>query len=68
MTSSGSLDQGPISLTIFPSQKIQIRWKFHLALIHLLMIISRQNLAHAMTAQLSGHVPNMVAITLLIFG
>ena len=36
---------------------IQIRWKFHLALIQLLVIISRQNLAHATAAQLSCHVP-----------
>ena len=47
---------------------IQIRWKFHLALIQLLMIISRQNLAHATTAQLLCHVPNIVAITFLVFG
>ena len=47
---------------------IQIRWKFHLALIQLLVIISRQNLAHATTAQLSCHVPNIVAITILLFG
>ena len=43
---------------------IQIRWKFHLALIQLLVLISQQNLAHATTAQLSCHVPNLVAITL----
>ena len=47
---------------------IQIRWKFHLALIQLLMTISQQNLAHATTTQLSRHVPNIVAITLLVFG
>ena len=47
---------------------IQIRWKFNLALIQLLVIISRQNLAHATTAQLSCHVPNIVEITLLVFG
>ena len=47
---------------------IQIRWKFHLAVIQLLVIISRQNLAHATTAQLSCHVPNIVAITILLFG
>ena len=47
---------------------IQIRWKFHLALTQLLVIISRQNLAHDTTAQLSCHVPNIVAITLLVFG
>ena len=29
---------------------IQIRWKFHLALIQLLMTILQQNLAHATTA------------------
>ena len=47
---------------------IQMWWKFHLALIQLLMIISQQHLAHATTAQLSCHVPNIVAITLLVFG
>ena len=47
---------------------IQIWWKFHLALIQLLVIISQQNLAHATTAQLSCHVPNIVAITLLVLG
>ena len=47
---------------------IQMWWKFHLALIQLLMITSQQNLAHATTAQLSCHVPNIVAITLLVFG
>ena len=50
------------------SIKIQIRWKFHLVLIQLLMTISQQNLAHATKAQLSCHVPNIVAITLLVFG
>ena len=38
---------------------IQMWWKFHLALIQLLMIISQQHLAHATTAQLSCHVPNI---------
>ena len=47
---------------------IQIRWKIHLALIQLQLIISQQNLAHATTAQLSCHVPNFVAITLLVLG
>ena len=47
---------------------IQIRWKFHLALIQLLMTISQQNLANCTTAQLSCNVPNIVAITLLVFG
>ena len=47
---------------------IQIRRKFHLDLIQLLMIRSQQNLAHATTAQLSCHVPNLVAITSSVFG
>ena len=47
---------------------IRIRWKIHLALIQLQLIISQQNLAHATTAQLSCHVPNFVAITLLVLG
>ena len=42
---------------------IQMWRKFHLTLIQLLVIISQQNLAHATTAQLSCHVPNIVAIT-----
>ena len=46
----------------------QIRWKIYSALIQLLVIISQQNLAHATTAQLSCHVPNFVAITLLVLG
>ena len=44
--SSGTHFTNDFSITI------QIRWKFHLALIQLLVIISRQNLAHATTAQL----------------
>ena len=44
---------------------IQIWWKLHLAVIPLLAIRSRQILAHARTAQLSCHVQNFVAITLL---
>ena len=47
---------------------IQIRSKIHLALIQLQLIISQQNLVHATTAQLSCHVPNFVAITLLVLG
>ena len=47
---------------------IQIRWKIYSALIQLLVIISQQNLAHATKAQLSCHVPNFVAITLLVLG
>ena len=42
---------------------IQIWWKLHLAIIPLLAIRSQQILAHAMTAQLSCHVQNFVAIT-----
>ena len=47
---------------------IQIQWKIYSARIQLLVIISQQNLAHATTAQLSCHVPNFVAITLLVLG
>ena len=44
---------------------IQIRWKLRLAVIPLLAIKSQQIFAHATTAQLSCHVQNFVAITLL---
>ena len=44
---------------------IQIRWKFRLAVILLLAIRSQQIFAHATTAQLSCHVQNFVAITVL---
>ena len=44
---------------------IQIRWKLCLAVIPLLAIRSQQFFAHATTAQLSCHVQNFVAITLL---
>ena len=44
---------------------IQIRWKLRLALIPLLAIRSQQIFAHATTAQLSCHVQNFVAITVL---
>ena len=49
---------------------IQIRWKFQLAVIQLLVIISqqKQNFAHATTGQLSGHVQNFLAITSFEFG
>ena len=50
------------------SAPIQIGWKFHLALVKLLVIILQQNLTHATTAKLSCHVPNIVAITVLAFG
>ena len=44
---------------------IQIRWKLHLAVIPLLAIRLQQIFAHATTAQLSCHVQNFVAITVL---
>ena len=44
---------------------IQIRSKFRLAVIPLLDPRSPQSFAHATTAQLSCHVQNFVAITLL---
>ena len=47
--------------------EIQIRWKIHLAVILLLAIRSQQIFAHATTAQLSCHVQNFVAITVLEF-
>ena len=47
------------------SPAIQIRWKIRLAVIPLLAIRSQQIFAHATTAQLSCHVQNFVAITVL---
>ena len=44
---------------------IQIWWKLRLAVIPLLAIRSQQIVAHATTAQLSWHVQNFVAITVL---
>ena len=44
---------------------IQIRWKFRLAITQLLAIRSQHIFAHAMTAQLSCHIQNFVAITVL---
>ena len=44
---------------------IQIRWKLRLAVIPLMAIRSQQIFAHATTAQLSCHVQNFVAITVL---
>ena len=41
---------------------IQMWWKFHFALIQVLIKWSLQNLAHGTTAWLSWHVPNFVAI------
>ena len=47
---------------------IQIRRKFRLAVIHLLVILSQQNFVNATTAQLPCHVQNFVAIISLEFG
>ena len=44
---------------------IQIRWKLRLVITPLLAIRSQQIFAHATTAQLSCHVQNFVAITVL---
>ena len=44
---------------------IQIRWKHRLAVILLLAIRSKQIFVHATTAQVSCHVENFVAITVL---
>ena len=44
---------------------IQIRWKLRLSITPLLAIRSQQIFAHATTAQLSCHVNNFVAITVL---
>ena len=41
---------------------IQMWWKFHFALIQVLIKWSLQNLAHGTTAELSWRVPNFVAI------
>ena len=41
---------------------IQMWWKFHFALIQVLIQWSLQNLAHGTTAGLSWHVPNFVAM------
>ena len=45
---------------------IQMWWKFHFALIQVLIKWSLQNLAHGTTAWLSWHVPNFVAIWLIV--
>ena len=58
--------QGPIWLKILLA--IQIWWKLRIdvsAVIQLLATRSQQSFAHATTAQLSCHVQNFVAITLL---
>ena len=44
---------------------IQIRWKLCLAVIPFVAIRSQQIFAHATTAQLSCHVQNFAAITVL---
>ena len=54
-------DQGPISWIIF-SIAIEIRWKFHSALIQFVVRRSLWNFAHGMTAVLSCHVQNFVVI------
>ena len=54
----------PVSLTIFCPQ-FQIQWKLRLAVTPLLAIRSQQIFAHATTVQLSCHVQNFVAITVL---
>ena len=41
---------------------IQMWWKFHFAIIQILIKWSLQSLAHGTTAGLSWHVPNVVAI------
>ena len=46
---------------------IHIWWKICLAVVLFVVIRSLQNFAHAMTAVLSWHVQNFVAITLLVF-
>ena len=60
----GNRRQGPVSLTFFFTA-IQIRWKLRLAITPSLAIRSQQIFAHATTAQLSCHVQNFVAITVL---
>ena len=47
---------------------IQIRWKFHLTVIQLLVTILQQNVAHTTTVQVSCYEQNFVAIILLQFG
>ena len=47
---------------------IQIRWKLHLNVIQLLMIISQQNFVHATTVQLPCHVQNFVTVISLESG
>ena len=55
---------GPVALP-FSLPAIQIRWKLGLAITPSLAIRSQQIFAHATTAQLSCHVQNFVAITVL---
>ena len=50
------------------SMAIQIRWKFHVVVIQFWGNKSLQIFAHAMTAELSWHKQNRLAITLLEFG
>ena len=55
--STAAADQGLVSLTDF-------WWKFHFGLTFILTKLSVQNFAHAVTALLSRHVQNYVAISL----
>ena len=57
---------GPVSLKIF-LPAVRVRWKLRLVVIPLLTIRSRQDFAHATTAQLSCHVRNFVAITVSLY-
>ena len=64
--SNGLVNRGPgarFTNDFLPA--IYIRWKIRLAAIPLLAIRSQQIFAHATTAQLSCHVQNFVAITVL---
>ena len=59
--------QGPISLTIFHS-KIQIQCRFYFTVWHVLVVISQNIFAQAMTTWLSCHVQNFVMIALSELG
>ena len=53
--------RGPVSLCVF-SDVFQIQWKWHSALIKVVMKWSLWNFAHGMTAVMSWHVQNFVAM------
>ena len=57
----------PISPNNF-SLRIKIPWKVHFVITQLLIIRTLQIFAHGMTAVLSCHVQNFVAISLLFYG